>query len=84
MTRWPILLALSLAACAYDPPMQADHASAAYQADLHGCRKSAAVSASRTVHATGPLFLIYPVSYPLQKRTDVRRCMQGKGYTLRP
>ena len=84
MKKWPVLLALGLSACAYDPPMQADHASAAYQANLHACRKSAAVAASRTVHATGPMFLTYPISYPIQKRIEVRRCMEGKGYKLRP
>lgn len=84
LKTWPIMLALGLVACAYDPPMQANHGSAVYQADLRACRKSAATTASRTVHATGPMFMTYPISYPIQDRIDIRRCMQAKGYSLRP
>lgn len=82
MKRLLILLALPLCACAYDPPVQADHQSASYQADLKQCRKTGDAQANKIVKASGPLFLTYPVSYPIKARTQIRKCMQDKGYNL--
>ncbi len=74
--------ALGLAGCAYDPPMQADHASPAYRADLAACQEAGDKEAHRRVMAFGRLFLTYPVSLPVQERIETRKCLEGKGYRL--
>ncbi len=71
-----------LAACAYDPPMQADHISAAYQTDLAACQESGSNEAHRRVMATFPLFATYPISLPIEIRVQTRRCLEAKGYKL--
>jgi hypothetical protein len=76
------LLLAMIFGCAYDPPMRADHASAKYQADLGACRPVAHKEADRVVKARGPLFLTYPISLPIERRIQMRKCMQGKGYKL--
>jgi hypothetical protein len=84
MKRLRILLALPLCvcACAYDPPVQANHQSASYQADLKQRRKTGDEQATKIVKASGILFLTYPVSYPVKARAQIRKCMQDKGYNL--
>jgi hypothetical protein len=72
----------TMTGCAYDPPMQADHASPAYKANLHACRETAHKEADRIVKARGLLFLTYPVSLLIVRRIQLRKCMQGKGYKL--
>ena len=69
-------------ACAYDPPMRADHGSAPYQTDLRTCRKDGTAAADKRTKAYGYLFLSYPVSYPIVRRQEIRKCMQGKGYVV--
>jgi hypothetical protein len=73
---------LVLTGCAYDPPMRADHASAQYQKDLAACQDAGAKEANRRVMASGILFLTYPVSLPIERRIQTRKCMEGKGYKL--
>jgi hypothetical protein len=73
---------LTLAACAYDPPMRADHQSAQYRADLKTCQKDGTAAADKRSKAFGYLFLSYPVSYPIVRRQEIRKCMQGRGYAL--
>ncbi len=80
---WSLIASLALSACAYDPPMRADHATPSYQADLAACRKSGVAEADRRMNAFAYLFLTYPISYPFERRQRVRLCMQGKGYALR-
>lgn len=82
MKRLLILLALPVCACAYDPPMQADHQSASYQTNLKQCRKTGGEEATKIVKASGILFLSYPISHPIKARAQIRKCMQGKGYNL--
>ncbi len=77
-----VLSGLALAGCAYDPPMRADHASAQYRKDLAACQDAADKEAHRRVMASGILFLTYPVSLPIQRRIQTRKCMEGKGYKL--
>jgi hypothetical protein len=74
--------ALAVAACAYDPPVRADHQSARYQADLVACRKEGTAAADKRTVAYGYLFLSYPISYPIVRREEIRKCMQGRGYAL--
>lgn len=77
------LAALLLAACAYDPPMQADHASAAYRADLKACDASGSKEADRIEKAYAWRYYTYPISYPFERRSQIRKCMTGKGYVRR-
>lgn len=74
--------ALGLAGCAYDPPMQADHAAPAYRKDLGTCQAAGDKEAERRVMARGGLFLTYPVSLPILERIETRKCLEGKGYKL--
>jgi hypothetical protein len=76
------ILGAMLAACAYDPPVVADHRASAYQTDLTACRGIADRNAHHQVMSSGPLFLTYPLSLPLKERIETRRCMVGKGYKL--
>ncbi len=73
---------LVLSGCAYDPPMKADHASAKYRADLAACQESGDREANRRVKARGILFLTYPMSLPIERRVQTRRCLEGKGYQV--
>jgi len=73
---------LVLAGCAYDPPMRADHASAQYQKDLAACQEAGAKEAHRRVMASGILWMSYPISLPIERRIQTRKCMEGKGYKL--
>ena len=73
-------VALGLASCAYDPPMKADHAAAAYRKDLADCQTAGDKEAARRVMASGGLFLTYPVSLPIMQRIETRRCLERKGY----
>jgi len=79
----PALAALAVSACAYDPPMRANHAAPAYRADLKQCQTDGEAEASRRVHALFRLFVFYPITYPVEIRIATRECMQHKGYTLR-
>ena len=76
------LLALLTAACAYDPPVAGDHQAPAYKADLTACRAEAEKNAYHAVISRGPLFMVYPISYPLKKRSELRKCMVSKGHPL--
>jgi len=71
----------AVAACAYAPPNTADTASPAYQADLAACLTSGDAEAHRLVMSQGGYFLTYPISTWMLDRREVRKCMQGKGYT---
>ena len=74
---------LALGGCSsYDPAMQADHASPAYQKDLIACQAAGDKEAHRRVIASGILFMTYPISLPIQQRIQTRKCLEGKGYHL--
>ena len=82
--RWLGMLALltvGLGGCGdYDPPVAADHESAAYQADLAACQQSGGDQADRRAKATFPMFASYPISWPIEQRVLISRCMAAKGY----
>jgi hypothetical protein len=71
---------LALAACAYTPADPAEAGRPAYRADLAACEQSASQEAHRRVLARGELFLTYPISLPILKRRELRKCMEAKGY----
>ncbi len=71
-----------VAGCAYDPPMQADHDSAAYQADRAACQDKGSEAAYKRAVATFPLFVTYPISLPILIRIETRKCLEAKGYKL--
>ncbi len=71
-----------VAGCAYDPPVIGDHHAPKYVEDLNACREAAGRAAHQAVIRRGYLFLSYPISYPLKKRSEMRKCMVGKGYAL--
>jgi hypothetical protein len=71
---------LALAACAYAPADPAEAARPAYRSDLAACEQSASQEAHRQVAARGELFLSYPISLPVLKRRELRKCMEAKGY----
>ena len=71
-----------IAGCAYDPPIAGNHQTPKYADDLNACRETAAKAAHLTVIGRGYLFLSYPLSYPIEKRSQMRKCMVAKGYAL--
>ena len=77
-----LIFVLPVAACAYDPPVKGDRQSAAFQANLASCRDTGGKAAYHDVISRGPLFMTYPISLPLLKRSETRKCMVGKGYQL--
>jgi hypothetical protein len=78
-----LLLALVLApiaACGYEPPVQADKAKPAYAGDLESCQDSAGDTVNKRNAKTGLAWFSSPVRRWGQKRDEVRNCMAGKGY----
>ncbi len=71
---------LTLAACTYAPPNQADMAKPTYQSDLAACQTSGDKEAHRLVMSQGGLFLSYPISIFVEEHVQVRKCMDAKGY----
>ena len=69
---------LAVAACG--GYTQADTAKPTYAADLAACRTAGDKEAHRLVMTRGNLFLIYPISLPIEEQTQTRKCMVGKGY----
>ncbi len=89
MTRsWTLPVAalaplLALGACAaYDPPVRADRAAPAYQADLAACREETATAVDLQNAKTVFAWVSSPVRRPGQVRAGVRACLAGRGYTL--
>lgn len=79
--RAGLLLALLLAGCGdFVPVVQADRDSPKFLSDLSACQTEGADAADRRVKARGPLFLTYPVSFPLTEREEITACMQKRGY----
>jgi hypothetical protein len=66
----------------YDPPIQADHASERYQADLEKCRTSSTEAVRLKNAATPGKWIISPITGPPAVRAAIRQCMEGKGYVL--
>lgn len=78
-----VLACCLLAGCAnyYDPPMQGDHSTEKYQADLKKCHRQVNVPANRVANATvgSTIQSVFKSDDP--QRDATRTCMQSKGYT---
>jgi hypothetical protein len=77
-----VLAGLALTACAYDPPVAADHTAPQYLADLQACRQSVDARVDLQGRTTFPRFLMSPFTGPPRKRAGIRDCMVAKGYAL--
>jgi hypothetical protein len=78
----PALL-LGLSGCgSYDPPVQADHTSEHYKADLEACRTSSAHAVYIKNAGSPGTWIISPIIGPPKVRAGIRACMAGKGYAL--
>ena len=75
-----LMAGVLLAGCAYDPPVQADHAAPKYEADLAKCRKQAALAAGRIANATPQSSIRSLFASDEPERQDIRECMRGRGY----
>jgi hypothetical protein len=78
-----LAMVLVLSACAaYDSPVQGDHTSEKYQADLDKCRTDSTESVRLKNAATIQSWVISPFTGPPAVRAAIRTCMTGKGYKL--
>ena len=78
-----ICLLLALSSCAdYDPPVQGDHTSEKYRADLEKCRSSSSEAVRLRNASTPEKWIISPITGPPAVHAMIRTCMQGKGYVL--
>jgi hypothetical protein len=80
-----VILALlpGVTGCAdYDPPVQGDHTSEQYQADLAKCRTTSTEAVRLKNAATPGRWIISPITGPPAVRAAIRKCMEAKGYVL--
>ncbi|HEY2621769.1 MAG TPA: hypothetical protein VGI78_30840 [Acetobacteraceae bacterium] len=78
-----IALLPGVAGCAdYDPPIQADHTSEQYKADLEKCRTTSTEAVRLKNAATPERWIISPITGPPAVRAAIRTCMEGKKYVL--
>jgi hypothetical protein len=78
----PALL-IGVSACApYDPPVEGDHSSEKYKADLENCRVTSTEAVRLKNAGTPQTWVISPITGPPAVRAATRTCMQGKGYVL--
>lgn len=66
----------------YDPPVQGDHTTERYQADLAKCRTTSQESVRLKNAATPERWVISPFTGPPAVRATIRTCMTGKGYMV--
>jgi len=72
-----LLVFAGVSACSYSPPDAADLNRPSYHADL------ANKAAHHQAIAFGGYFLTYPISLPILRRREMRKCMRGKGYVAK-
>ncbi len=78
-------LLLGLNCCAsgpYDPPVQGDHTSERYKADLEKCRTSSTESVRLKNADTLGTWIMSPYTGPSAVRAEIRKCLVSKGYVL--
>jgi hypothetical protein len=76
-------LLLALSGCAsYDPPVQGDHTSDRYKADLEACRTTSSHAVYLQNAGDPGTWILSPIIGPPKVRAEIRTCMQGKGYQL--
>jgi hypothetical protein len=78
-----LVLLLGVSGCAaYDPPVQGDHNTDRYKADLEACRTSS-TEAVRLKNADTPTtWILSPFTGPPAVRAAIRTCMTTKGYVV--
>ena len=78
------VISMGLAGCSvpYDPPVQGDHASARYKADLGKCRSESAERVRIKNADTPTTWIKSAFTGPSEVRAAIRACMQAKGYPL--
>jgi hypothetical protein len=84
LRRLILVAVLLLGACAYDPPVKADHDAVKYKSDLAKCQKQGAKTAAYTSAATPSSMVMALFKSSEPERQDVRTCMQSRGYVLQP
>ena len=67
---------------AYDPPVEGDHTSEKYQADVATCRTTSTETVRLKNAATPGRWIISPITGPPAVRAAIRTCMESKGYVL--
>lgn len=78
-----LVVLAGVSGCApYDPRLQGNHPSQHYQDDLNQCRTSSREAVRLKNASTLGSWVISPVTGPPAVRAAIRKCMQGKGYTL--
>jgi hypothetical protein len=77
----PALL-LGAGCSTYDPPVEGDHTSEKYKADVETCRTTSTETVRLKNAATPGRWIISPITGPPAVRTAIRTCMVGKGYVL--
>lgn len=82
MRRLPLLLLAALAGCAYDPPVQGDRSSDAFQRSLKACRTTAEKTQLQREGTPGAAF-VQIFDFHRTEHQDVQTCMQARGYALR-
>jgi hypothetical protein len=75
----PALL-LGAGCSTYDPPVEGDHTSEKYQADVETCRTTSTETVRLKNAATPGRWIISPITGPPAVRAAIRTCMVGKGY----
>jgi hypothetical protein len=67
---------------AYDPPVEGDHTSEKYQAEVATCRTASTETVRLKNAATPGRWIISPITGPPAVRAAIRTCMVSKGYVL--
>jgi hypothetical protein len=77
----PALL-LGAGCSTYDPPVEGDHTSEKYKADVGTCRTTSTETVRLKNAATPGRWIISPITGPPAVRAAIRTCMESKGYVL--
>jgi hypothetical protein len=67
---------------AYDPPVEGDHTSEKYKADIETCRTTSTETVRLKNAATPGRWIISPITGPPAVRAAIRTCLESKGYAL--
>ena len=77
------VLLFCLSGCSeYDPPVQGDHTSDKYKADLEQCRATSTEAVRLKNAATPQSWILSPFTGPPEVHALIRKCMSDKGYVV--
>ena len=76
------LLFCSTGCSEYDPPVQGDHTSDKYKADLEKCRVISTETVRLKNAATPQSWILSPFTGPPEVHGLIRKCMADKGYVV--